>query len=122
MKDICIIYQKQGGKVHQIEFKTTGQNMLQVSKMLTERSFFRRLNNITSAEDAMANDVLYHNQCWVIAKRKATPKSSKPDDHNHTLSEIELINFAENYLQCGADPALDMNKLDLVENIKKRIS
>ena len=73
MKGICIISHKQAGKVHLIEFKTTGQNMLQVSKMLTERPFFRWLNNITSAEDAMANDVLYHNQCWVIA----TPKSAE---------------------------------------------
>ena len=95
MKDICIICQKQGGKLHWVEFKTTGQNMLQVSKMLTDISFFRRLNTITSAEAAVANDVLYHNQSWVIAKKKAKPKSSKPEDHVHTLSETELINFVD---------------------------
>ena len=43
MKDICIMCQKQGGKLHQVEFKTTGQNMLQVFKMLPDKSFFRRL-------------------------------------------------------------------------------
>ena len=114
MKEICIICQKQGGKLHRVEFKTTGQNMFQVSKMLTDKSFFMRSNTITSAEDAVANDVLYHNQYWVIAKRKAKLKSSKPEDYVHTLSETELINFAENYLQCGTDPVLDMNKVDLV--------
>ena len=56
--------------------------MLQVSKKFADK--FRRLNTIMSAEDALANHVLYHNQCWVIAKRKA----------KHTLSETELINFA----------------------------
>ena len=95
MKDICIICQKQCGKLHWVEFKTTGQNMLQVSKMLTDISFFRRLNTITSAEAAVANDVLYHHQSWVIAKKKAKPKSSKPEDHVHTLSETELINFVD---------------------------
>ena len=95
--------------------------------MLTDKSFSRRLNTITSAEDAVANDVLYHNQCWVIAKRKAKPKSSEPEDHLHTLSEIELINSVENYLQCGADPVLNMNKVGLVykniliENSMKKI-
>ena len=86
MKNICIICQKRGGKLHRIEFETTGQNMLQISKMLTDKSFFRRLENITSAENAVGNDVLYHSQCWVIAKRKAKPKSSKSEDHVHTLS------------------------------------
>ena len=77
MKEIFIICQKQGGKLHRVKFKTTSQNMLQVSKMLTEKSFFRRLNIIASAQDAMANDILYYNQRWVIGKKKAKPKSSK---------------------------------------------
>ena len=84
--------------------------MLQVPKILTDKSFFRRLNTITSAEDVVANDVLHHNQCWVIAKRKAKPKSSRPEIHVNTLSKTELINLFENYLQCDADPVLDMNK------------
>ena len=57
----------------------------------------------------MANGVLYYNQSWIIAKKK----SSRPEDQYNALSEIELINFYWN-LQCGADPVLDMNKIDLV--------
>ena len=110
---ICIISQKQGWKLRRIEFITTGQNMLLLSEMLTDNSFFRRLNTITYAEVAVANGVLYHNQCWVIAKKKAKPKSSKPKDQYNALSETELINFCWN-LECGADPVLDMNKVDLV--------
>ena len=87
--------------------------MLLLSKMLTENSFFRRLNTITSSEVAVANGVLHHNQCWVIAKKKAKLKSPKPKDQYNTLSETELINFCWN-LQCGADPVLDMNKVDLL--------
>ena len=107
-------------------FKTTGQNMLQVSKMLTGKSFFRRLKTITSTEDGVANDKLHHNQCWVIAKRKEKPKSSKHEDHVYNLSEIEPINFVENYMQCGANPVLVMNKVDsvyknvLIENGMKK--
>ena len=65
--------------------------MLLVSKMLTDNSFFRRLNTITSTDVAVANGVLYHNQCWVIAKKKAKPKSSKPEDQYNALSETEFI-------------------------------
>ena len=61
--------------------------------MLTDNSFFRRLKTITSSEVAVANGVLYHNQCWVIAKKKAKPKSSKLKDQYNALSETELINF-----------------------------
>ena len=60
---------------------------------------------------------MYHNQCWVIAKRKTKPKSPQPEDHVHTLSEIELKNFVENYLQCGADTFLDINTIGLVYKI-----
>ena len=51
--------------------------MLQVSKMLTDQSFLWTLNTVTSAQDAVANDVFYHNQCWVIVNRKAKPNSFK---------------------------------------------
>ena len=65
--------------------------MLLVPKMLTDISFFRRLNTITSADVAVANDVLNHNQCWVIAKKKAKPKFSKPEDQYNAFSGTELI-------------------------------
>ena len=65
--------------------------MLLLSEMLTDNSFFRRLNTITYAEVAVANGVLYHNQCWVIAKKKAKPKSSKPEDQYNAFSGTELI-------------------------------
>ena len=51
-----------------------------VSKMLTDNLFFRRLNTINSADVAVANGVLYNNQCWVIAKKKSKPKFSKHED------------------------------------------
>ena len=65
--------------------------VLLVSKMLTDNPFFRRLNTITSADVAVANGVLYQNQSWVIAKKKAKPKSSKPEDQYNAFSGTELI-------------------------------
>ena len=65
--------------------------MLLVPKMLTDNSFFRRSNTSTSTDIAVANGVLCHNQCWVIAKKKAKPKSSKPEDQYNVLSETELV-------------------------------
>ena len=35
----------------------------------------RRLNSITNAHDAVANNVIYHDVCWVKAKRDADPKT-----------------------------------------------
>ena len=56
-KMLCIICQKKGGKLHLVQTKETGSLMLTVSEILLDKSFFRRLNNITSASDAVANDV-----------------------------------------------------------------
>ena len=67
--------------------------MLLVLKMLTGNSFLGRLNTISSADVTVANGILYYNQCWVIAKKKAKPKSSKSDDQYDAVSEIELINL-----------------------------
>ena len=71
---MCIC-QKPGGKLHEVMFDSTGENMLSVFKKLEDKSFFRHLNSISDAEDVVANDVLYHYLCWNSAKRQAEPKS-----------------------------------------------
>ena len=68
-KNLCIICQNHGGKLHCVQTKTTGNTMLEVSEKLSEKSFFRRLNSISAANDAFANDVMYHNICWADAKK-----------------------------------------------------
>ena len=45
--------------------------MLKVSEIFVDKSFFRRMNSITNAEDAVANEVVYHDIYRVKAKREA---------------------------------------------------
>ena len=70
-RSCCIICQNSDEKddLTRVEFKSTGERMLKVSARLQDKSFFRRLNSITNAKDAVANEVVYHNPCWVKAKR-----------------------------------------------------
>ena len=55
--------------------------MLKVSQKFPDKSLFRRLNSIASAKDAVSNDVLYHNLCWVSIKQKALNKQEKIEDY-----------------------------------------
>ena len=43
-----------------VKFETTGK----VSKKLQDKRFFRKINNITKAENSVANGVIYHNRCY----------------------------------------------------------
>ena len=69
--------------------------MLKVSEKLVDNSFFRRMNSKTNAEDAVANEVVYHDVCWVQAKREAQPKPIKVENFVETLSDIEFVNCLE---------------------------
>lgn len=109
-KQLCIICQKHGGKLHCVQTKATGNSMLEVSERLPDKQFFRRLNSINTANDAIANDVMYHNICWADAKKKSKPKLKQIENFTRTLSDIELINYIETELvQQQTDRVLDMN-------------
>ena len=73
----------------------TGQLMLKVSEKLPDKSLFRRLNSIASTKDAVANDVLYYNLCWVSIKEKAFNKREKTEDNSKILADIEITRFIE---------------------------
>ena len=67
-KNLCTICQKHGGCLHDMEFIATGQRMLYVTeKYDDEGAFYRRMNHIRSANDAVANDAKYHLRCWTAA-------------------------------------------------------
>ena len=51
------------GNVSKVAYDSTSNTMLEASKKSEDKGFFRRLNHITSAEDGIANDVVYHNNC-----------------------------------------------------------
>ena len=98
--------------MHLEQTKETGKLMLSVSKKLSDKGFFRRLNSISSAADAIASDVMYHNLCWADAKKKATPKSEQSANYSRTLADIEITDFVESYLNDSSERVLDMNKID----------
>ena len=50
----------------------TGQKMLTTAKAMNDKGFFMRMNSIPNAADAVANDVVYHLQCWVLSQRKTS--------------------------------------------------
>ena len=91
--------------------------MLNVAQNLPDKAFLRKLNNICIAEDAIANEVMYHNLCWVRSKNKTTRMKVKPKED----VDIELINcIGTNLLQ--PNKVLDVNMLNstyrdiLIEN------
>ena len=58
-----------------LNVKTLEKNMSVVSEKLSDKSFFRKLNSIPNGDDEVANDVVYHDTCWIKAKREAAPNS-----------------------------------------------
>ena len=62
-KALCIICQCPGGILNRVKFNPTRHNTLDVSSKLLDKTFFCPLNSTSIAEDAVANDVIYHNLC-----------------------------------------------------------
>ena len=93
-RKLCIILQTTGASyLTHAEFKKTGIHMLKVSDKLRDMFFFRNTNSIINAEDAIANEVVYHDVCWVKTKREARPKAIKVENFVEPLSDIELVNY-----------------------------
>ena len=118
-KTTCIICQTEGGKLHKVCFKSTGERMLEVAKKLLDRSFFLRLHSIPSASDAVANDVQYHRTCWVLAQRSANVTSTTAqnlEDIDRVLANIEIVNMVQDILNESPDTVLDMKSLNITYN------
>ena len=112
----CVICQEEEeGKLCQVECKETGKRMLEVAKMLQDKSFLLRLNSIPNANDAVANEVRYHLPCWVKAKREAARTDNTQvddavnDDTSQVLADIEIINGVDLHLKTYPDDVLDMS-------------
>lgn len=84
---------------------------------MTKKLFYMRLNTISSADDGITNDVVYHNVCWVVAQRKAKPKTLPAESYIRTLSDILLINFIEVDLTENSENLLDMKKLNCIYKV-----
>ena len=76
------------------------------------KGFFRRLNHIFSVGDGVANDVVYHNNCWARVRSKVRPRKEKNDSIAHTLSEMEIINFVQTQINDREQFCLYINMVD----------
>ena len=112
IKEACIICQIVGGNVSKVAYDSTGKTMLEASKKLEDQEFFTRLNHITSPGDSIANDVVYHNNCWARLRSKVRLRKEKNDSIAHTLSEIEIINFVQTQINDPEESCLDINMVD----------
>ena len=77
------------GSSEKSNFLKQEKKMFEVAKYLTEKDFFLRLNTIPHAEDAVANDVEYHQKCWVLEQREAHKVLSSGQSD---IQEIEDVN------------------------------
>ena len=97
----------------------TSPKMLTVAKKLEDKSLFLRLNPIPNAEVATANNVQYHQMCWVLAQRKAKSEatsSQEIEEINRLEADIGIINMAEGFLQNSSDIVLEMKSLNIAYN------
>ena len=96
--------------------------MLVAAEKLDDKSIFIRLNTISKADDAIANDLIYHNLCWAKTKKKELPKSKPVETYSKNLADIELLNFIKNRIFQNPDTVLNMNYVNstylaiLIEN------
>ena len=70
------------------------------------------MNSITNAEDAEANEVVYHDVCWIKAKREAQLKPIKVENFVETLPDIELVNCLKSKFLLQKDYVMTMNDVD----------
>ena len=112
-RDLCVICQSVGGKTHNVEYMKTGVKMFEVAKELSDQGFYRRLNSIPDATDAVANDVKYHLRCWVNAQRKLKKSDIQElDNIAQVVSDIEITNIVECEINNSEHPVLNMSEIN----------
>ena len=119
-KELCVICQKEGGKLRKIAVNSTGKRMLDVAKFLSNKDFFLRLNTIPLAEDAIANDVEYHLKCWVAIQREVQNDTlnekdviKELEDVNRVIADIEIVEMVRESVNSNV---IDMNTVNLTYN------
>ena len=88
--------------------------MLVVSEKLPDKSFFRRLNSIPKADDAVASNFVYHDICWIRAKCEVAPETVVTENFVKTLSDIELLNLIELRFLAKPREMIEMNEINRI--------
>ena len=117
---MCITCQKEGGILHKVETKPKGLKMFEVAKKIDGKSFFIHLNTLCNAADAVANDVQYHQRCWLYAQRNAKKTNNihcdtdsiEIDDTSRVISDIELLNVVKCEFNKKENTDLNMNNIN----------
>ena len=93
-----------------MEFIVTGQRVLHLAeKYDKERAFYRPMNNTTSANDAVANDVKYLLICWAAAKQcvaiidKFINSLQEINAKPNVIGDIEIISILQTELSDPSD-------------------
>ena len=120
IKELCVICQKEGGKLRKVAVKSTGKRMVDVAKCLSSKDFFLQLNVMPLAEDAIANDVGYHLKCWVAIQRQDQNdilnekiEIQELKDVNRVIADIEIVEMVRESVNSNV---IDMNTVNLTYN------
>ena len=88
-----------------------------MSAKLTNRNFFIRLNSLSDPTDAVANDVQYHQLCWIYAQRDAQPPKDKVLNQKHcVIADIEILNAIKCELTNPTGVPMNMNNINATCN------
>ena len=84
---------------------------------MADKSFYRRLNTIPNADDAVANEVKYHLKCWssckqIVAKKESESIDNEKESYAQTVSDIEIVNLIQSGLNDPSLKILDMNMIN----------
>ena len=106
--------------------KCKGIRMIQIASKLDNKGFFIRLNILPGRADAVANDVLYHQECWVYKQREANKTGTAYNEQNYdqiakVIADIEKINIVKSELMNPTTTVLDMNNIYNLHQFIRRI-
>ena len=78
----CIICQKPGGTLHKVMTKPKGERLYDIGQKIADKSLMIRLNTLSDPTDAVANDVQYHQNCWVYIQRSVPTLNKNNSSEN----------------------------------------
>lgn len=117
----CIICQEwRAEPLHTVEYMETGEKMLTVSRELTDKTLFLRLNSIPDAKDGVANDVQYHRTCWINTNRQMAKDKKGHTDYNeedaltNIIADIEIVHLVDAKIR--SSEVLNMNEINQAYN------
>ena len=117
--ELCIICQSNDkNNLRNVMLKATGIKMLKIVRNIKDKDFYIRLNSISDATDAVANDVKYHRRCWIYTQREAEGSDDNCniediDDTSRVISDIEVINIVKRELIEPSEVPLAMQNVNI---------